>query len=113
PTTTTRSRSMALLERRLGHRLHGLREQGHRVLVVVRHVVVDDALQRDRGDLAVQRLAASPDPVVETASLASRDDAQLVLALARRRNQCGQPHAFSDACGSMFLRAAAALTPGA
>src|ERR1051325_3449244 len=113
PTTTTRSRSMALLERRLGHRLHGLREQGHRIFVVVRHVVVDDALERHRGDLAVQRLAAPADPVVETARLASRDDAQLVLALARRRDQCGQLHAFSCRCGSVLRRAAYPLTPRA
>src|SRR5258708_26330159 len=97
PTTTTRSRSMTLLERRLGHRLHGLREQGHRVLVVVRHVVVDDALERHRGDLAMQRLAAPADPVVETSRLTRRDDAQLVLALARRRDPCRQPPAISAA----------------
>src|ERR1044072_7831669 len=85
PTTTTRSRSMALLERRLGPRV----------------------------SLAVRRPAAPAGPVVGTAPPASRDDAQLVLALARRRDQCGQLHAFSCRCGSVLRRAAYPLTPRA
>src|SRR5258705_6620705 len=73
PTTTVRPRSMGLLE--------------HFLVVVERHLAVDRALERGRGDLAQDGLAGAASPFVEAARLAGGDGRQLVLAGARGRNQ--------------------------
>src|SRR5258705_497348 len=73
PTTTVRPRSMGLLE--------------HFLVVVERHLAVDRALERGRGDLAHNGLAGAARPLVEAARLAGGDDRQLVLAGTQGRNQ--------------------------
>src|SRR3989442_9522957 len=77
PTTTVRPLSM-------DHLL--LRE----LLVAVRHLAAQDALEGDRGHLARQGLAGALGPLVEPARLARGDDGQLVLVAARGRKQRSQ-----------------------